>query len=68
MSVIKVLSIKGCLPEHPMTFVFSLKLGIEMHLPSDEDVVNLDKLLELFPQSPYLLTQKAQLCFQQKGE
>ncbi len=40
---------------------------VEMHLPGEGHDELMDMLLGIFPESPYLLSQKAQICFQEKG-
>jgi hypothetical protein len=50
-----------------MTRLFSMKVMIDLHSPSEEDMQIVDELLDLFPLSNYLLTQKALIHYHQKG-
>jgi anaphase-promoting complex subunit 8 len=44
-----------------------MKVMIDLHSPSEEDLQVADELLDLFPNSLYLLTQKALIHYHQKG-
>jgi anaphase-promoting complex subunit 8 len=59
--------IQRLLPRHPMSDLFGLRVMVDLHSPSDEDLRTIDSLLALFPDSLYLLGQKALIHYHQKG-
>ncbi|KZS98314.1 cell division control protein 23 [Sistotremastrum niveocremeum HHB9708] len=58
--------IQPLLPDHPATQMFLIRIMIEMHSPSEEELEMVDKLLERFPTSLYLLSQKAHILYLQR--
>ena len=67
LNTLQFAGIQALLPEHPMARLFSMKVMINLHSPSEEDMQIVDGLLDLFPSSLYLLTQKALIHYYQKG-
>lgn len=64
---VQLAGIQSLLPNHPMARLFGLKVMINDQSPSDEDLRAIDELVKWFPDSLYLLTQKAIIHYHQKG-
>jgi anaphase-promoting complex subunit 8 len=55
------------LPEHPMKQMFAVRAVVELQCPADPEMKIVDDLLLIFPESLYLLTQKALILYHQRG-
>ncbi|KZW00651.1 TPR-like protein [Exidia glandulosa HHB12029] len=54
------------LPDHVMKRIFTIRVAVELQAPIDTDVALVDDLIGVFPDSLYLLSQKALVAYHQR--